>query len=100
MCVTSHEAGRAVRHGGYGLGAGREEAAAQAAYFGKRVAVVEHAPVPGGEMVSGAITTKAMREAALYLTGSPATRSTASASTSTHRQRLTGFAPVPLESRR
>lgn len=46
-----------------------EKAAAQAAYFGKRVAVVEHAPVAGGEMVSGAITTKAMREAALYLTG-------------------------------
>ena len=52
-----------------GSGPAGEKAAAQAAYFGKRVAVVEHAPVLGGEMVSGAITTKAMREAALYLTG-------------------------------
>ena len=52
-----------------GSGPAGEKAAAQAAYFGKRVAVVEHAPVAGGEMVSGAITTKAMREAALYLTG-------------------------------
>ena len=52
-----------------GSGPAGEKAAAQAAYFGKRVAIVEHAPVPGGEMVSGAITTKAMREAALYLTG-------------------------------
>lgn len=52
-----------------GSGPAGEKAAAQAAYFGKRVAIVEHAPVPGGEMVSGAITTKAIREAALYLTG-------------------------------
>ena len=52
-----------------GSGPAGEKAAAQAAYFDKRVAIVEHAPVPGGEMDSGAITTKAMREAALYLTG-------------------------------
>jgi NAD(P) transhydrogenase len=52
-----------------GSGPAGEKAAAQAAYFRKRVAIVERAPVPGGEMVSGAITTKAMREAALYLTG-------------------------------
>jgi len=52
-----------------GSGPAGEKAAAQAAYFGKRVAMVDRAPVPGGEMVSSAITTKAMREAALYLTG-------------------------------
>jgi len=52
-----------------GAGPAGEKAAAQAAYFGKRVAVVEHAPVLGGAMAVSAITTKAMREAALYLTG-------------------------------
>jgi NAD(P) transhydrogenase len=52
-----------------GSGPAGEKAAAQAAYFGRRVAMVERAPVPGGAMVSSAITTKAMREAALYLTG-------------------------------
>jgi NAD(P) transhydrogenase len=33
------------------------------------VAVVEQSPAPGGAMAASAITTKAMREAALYLTG-------------------------------
>jgi NAD(P) transhydrogenase len=52
-----------------GSGPAGEKAAAQAAYFGKRVAVVDRAPTPGGAMVESAIATKAMREAALYLTG-------------------------------
>ena len=52
-----------------GAGPAGEKAAAQAAYFGKRVAVVESAPVLGGAMAASAVTTKAMREAALYLTG-------------------------------
>ena len=52
-----------------GAGPAGEKAAAQAAYFGKSVAVVEDAPVLGGAMAASAVTTKAMREAALYLTG-------------------------------
>lgn len=52
-----------------GAGPAGEKAAAQAAYFGRRVAVVEKAPALGGAMASSAVTTKAMREAALYLTG-------------------------------
>jgi NAD(P) transhydrogenase len=52
-----------------GSGPAGEKAAAQAAYFGKRVAIVDRAASPGGAMVTSAITTKAMREAALYLTG-------------------------------
>ena len=52
-----------------GAGPAGEKAAAQAAYFGHRVAVVEQAASLGGAMVQSAITTKAMREAALYLTG-------------------------------
>src|SRR6516162_8059730 len=52
-----------------GAGPAGEKAAAQAAYFGKRVAVVDRSPAPGGTMVAGAVSTKAMREAALYLTG-------------------------------
>jgi NAD(P) transhydrogenase len=52
-----------------GSGPAGEKAAAQAAYFGKRVAVVDRMSDPGGTLVSGAVSTKTMREAALYLTG-------------------------------
>ena len=52
-----------------GGGPAGEKAAAQAAYWGKRVAVVERARHPGGAMVGGAVSSKTMREAALYLTG-------------------------------
>jgi NAD(P) transhydrogenase len=52
-----------------GGGPAGEKAAAQAAYWGKHVAVVERAPAPGGAMVGGAVSSKTMREAALYLTG-------------------------------
>ncbi len=53
-----------------GSGPAGEKAATQAAYFGKRVAVVERRPTPGGIAVSDAgIPTKTLRETALYLTG-------------------------------
>ena len=52
-----------------GGGPAGEKAAAQAAFWGKSVAVVERAPHPGGAMVGGAVSSKTMREAALYLTG-------------------------------
>src|SRR6516225_7585108 len=52
-----------------GAGPAGEKAAAQAAYFGNRVAVVDRSPDPGGTMVAGAVSTKTLREAALYLTG-------------------------------
>jgi NAD(P) transhydrogenase len=52
-----------------GAGPAGEKAAAQAAYFDRRVAVVERDEALGGAMAASAITTKAMREAALYLTG-------------------------------
>lgn len=51
-----------------GGGPAGEKAAAQAAYWGKSVALVERAPVLGGTMVGGAVSNKTMREAALYLT--------------------------------
>jgi phytoene dehydrogenase-like protein len=53
-----------------GAGPAGEKGAGQAAYFGKRVAVMERSAVPGGTPAStGGIPTKTMREAALYLTG-------------------------------
>ncbi len=53
-----------------GSGPAGEKAAAQAAYFGKRVAVVEQSPAPGGAAVSnGGIPTKTLRETAMYITG-------------------------------
>jgi NAD(P) transhydrogenase len=53
-----------------GAGPAGEKGAAQAAYFGKRVALVERSPVPGGTPAStGGMPTKTIREAALYLTG-------------------------------
>lgn len=52
-----------------GSGPAGEKAAAAAAFWGKRVALVERADVPGGAMVAGVVSSKTMREAALYLTG-------------------------------
>src|SRR5690606_36337396 len=44
--------------------------AAQAAYFGKAVCLVERAPRPGGAAVNtGTIPSKTLRETALYLSG-------------------------------
>src|SRR3989304_664629 len=53
-----------------GAGPAGEKAGAQAAYFGRRVAIVDRRADPGGSAASktgGAPTTR--REAALYLTG-------------------------------
>src|SRR5438067_8208170 len=53
-----------------GAGPAGEKAATQAAYFGKRVAIVERRATPGGIAVSDAgIPTKTLRETAVYLTG-------------------------------
>jgi len=53
-----------------GSGPAGEKGAAQCAYFGKRVAVVEHAPEVGGACVhTGTLPSKTLRETALYLTG-------------------------------
>src|SRR4051812_28149240 len=47
-----------------------EKGAAQAAYFGKRVCIVERAPKPGGAMVNtGTIPSKTLRETAMYFSG-------------------------------
>ena len=53
-----------------GSGPAGEKGAAQAAYFGKRVAVVEREARPGGASVhTGTLPSKTLRETALYLTG-------------------------------
>jgi NAD(P) transhydrogenase len=53
-----------------GSGPAGEKAAAQAAYFGKRVALVERSRSPGGAVVRNAeIPSKTLRETALYITG-------------------------------
>jgi NAD(P) transhydrogenase len=52
-----------------GAGPAGEKGAAQAAYFGKRVCLIERAPRPGGAAVnSGTIPSKTLRESALYFT--------------------------------
>jgi pyruvate/2-oxoglutarate dehydrogenase complex dihydrolipoamide dehydrogenase (E3) component len=63
-----------------GAGPAGEKAATQAAYFGRRVAVVDRREAPGGSVVGSAgIPTKTLRETALYLTGSGGASCTASA---------------------
>lgn len=53
-----------------GAGPAGEKAAAQAAYFGKRVAIVEREAEPGGAAVhTGTLPSKTLRETALYLSG-------------------------------
>src|SRR5262245_3029287 len=53
-----------------GSGPAGSKAATQAAYYGKKVAVVEKKSTPGGIAVSDAgIPTKTLRETAAYLTG-------------------------------
>ena len=52
-----------------GAGPAGEKGAAQAAYYGKKVAVVEREAAPGGAMAVSAVAAKTLREAALYLTG-------------------------------
>ena len=53
-----------------GSGPAGEKGAAQAAYFGKRVAVIERAPHVGGAGINtGTVPSKTLREAALYFSG-------------------------------
>jgi NAD(P) transhydrogenase len=53
-----------------GAGPAGEKGAAQAAYFGKRVAIVDRSSRPGGAAALNAwVPSKTVREAALYLTG-------------------------------
>ena len=53
-----------------GAGPAGEKGAAQAAYFGKRVALVERAPHPGGAGINtGTVPSKTLRETALYFSG-------------------------------
>jgi NAD(P) transhydrogenase len=53
-----------------GTGPAGEKGAAQAAYFGKRVAIVDRNARPGGAAAINAwVPSKTIREAALYLTG-------------------------------
>ena len=52
-----------------GSGPAGEKGAAKAAYFGKKVALVEEAPGYGGAVASTGVPGKAMRETALYLSG-------------------------------
>src|ERR1700752_126123 len=53
-----------------GSGPAGEKGAAQAAYFGKRVALIEQSVALGGACVhTGTLPSKTLREAALYVTG-------------------------------
>jgi NAD(P) transhydrogenase len=53
-----------------GCGPAGEKAGAQAAYFGKRVAVIERAEVVGGSCINtGTVPSKTLRESALYFSG-------------------------------
>jgi len=53
-----------------GCGPAGEKAGAQAAYFGKRVAVIERAEHPGGSCINtGTVPSKTLRESALYFSG-------------------------------
>ena len=53
-----------------GSGPAGEKGAAQAAYFGKRVAVIEREPYPGGAGINtGTVPSKTLRETARYYAG-------------------------------
>ena len=53
-----------------GCGPAGEKAGAQAAYFGKRVAIIERAEQVGGSCVNtGTVPSKTLRESALYFSG-------------------------------
>jgi NAD(P) transhydrogenase len=67
VCVGSSESFDLVV---IGCGPAGEKGAAQAAYFGKRVAVVERAPAVGGSCINtGTVPSKTLRESALYFSG-------------------------------
>src|SRR5260221_14051717 len=52
-----------------GSGPAGEKGAAQAAYFGKRVAVIERGPLGGACVHTGTLPSKCLRESALHLSG-------------------------------
>jgi NAD(P) transhydrogenase len=53
-----------------GCGPAGEKAGAQAAYFGKRVAIIERARTVGGSCINtGTVPSKTLRESALYFSG-------------------------------
>src|SRR3954454_23032606 len=53
-----------------GSGPAGEKGAVQAAYFGKRVAVIEKSPALGGACVNtGTLPSKTLRETAIFLSG-------------------------------
>src|SRR4051812_24405279 len=53
-----------------GSGPAGEKGAAQVAYFGKKVALIEREVKPGGACVhTGTLPSKCLRESALYLSG-------------------------------
>ena len=53
-----------------GCGPAGEKAGAQAAYFGKRVVVIERTSNPGGSCINtGTVPSKTLRESALYFSG-------------------------------
>src|SRR4249920_819428 len=53
-----------------GAGPAGEKGAAQAAYFDKRVAIIERETEPGGAAVhTGTLPSKTLRETALFLSG-------------------------------
>ena len=53
-----------------GGGPAGEKGAAQAAYFGKKVALVERSPQLGGACINtGTLPSKTLRESALYFSG-------------------------------
>ena len=53
-----------------GCGPAGEKAGAQAAYFGKRVAMIERAEHMGGSCINtGTVPSKTLRESALYFSG-------------------------------
>ena len=53
-----------------GCGPAGEKGAAQAAYFGKSVAIVDRSPNPGGAGTNtGTVPSKTLRETALYFSG-------------------------------
>ncbi len=54
----------------FGAGPAGEKAAVQAAYFGKRVAIIERFDEPGGAAVhTGTLPSKTLRETAIFLSG-------------------------------
>jgi NAD(P) transhydrogenase len=52
-----------------GCGPAGEKAGAQAAYFGKHVAIIESADVGGSSINTGTVPSKTLRESALYFSG-------------------------------